>query len=157
MRDLGESSYHLSLVPIWPRGEMPTKPGKNRRGPTAADASVGGKESEERKRKRERRRRKEERECQSLFSYLWKPYSQSMHIVSNLYFLLSSLHCHGNTKWIVGALMPVAGWAHLQTENHRRSEAERYLRLALLYNPLILNMRNPRLRERTLFVQINIQ
>lgn len=66
---------------------MPAKPGKNRRGPTAADASVEGTEREE-KGEEKRRRRKEEREYQSLFSYLWKPYSQSMHIVSNLYFLL---------------------------------------------------------------------
>lgn len=34
---------------------MPVKPGKNRRGPTAADASVGGEESKERRRKKEER------------------------------------------------------------------------------------------------------
>lgn len=50
------SGYHLSPVPIWPQGAMPAKPGKNRRGPTAAEASAGererGKEKEEGKKER---------------------------------------------------------------------------------------------------------
>lgn len=67
------SGYHLSPVPIWPQGVMPVKPGKNRRGPTAAEASAGAREREEEKeekrKKREKRRENVNKYLETIFTF----------------------------------------------------------------------------------------
>lgn len=79
-----ESSYHLSPVPIWPGEEMPGKLGTNRRGPTAADASVGGRGGEE-EREEKRDKRKETVSHYSVTS------GNHIHILCTLIFIFYSL------------------------------------------------------------------